>query len=137
MSTYEHHESWLVPFLSVVRTRPGMYLGDERVRTLDTYLRGYVQAREDLGVPAYGHDESNLMQDFEEWLSKRLKSNAVCPWSARVEEEDNSDRNVYTFFRLFEEFLAERGRSLLEFKAARSRWPAHPWPIKGWPPMRD
>src|SRR5690242_7918976 len=130
MSTYTHHDSWLLPFLGVVRTRPGMYLGDEKVRTLATYIRGYTQAREDLGVPPFGDAESELLSEFDAWLPRRLGSGSVLIWPGYVEEVDGSDRNVHTFFRLFEEFLTGKGKSLPNPHEARSKWPAHPWPIQ-------
>ncbi len=134
MATYEYHDSWLIPFLSTIRRRPSQFLGDEAVRTLATYMSGYVQAREDLGAPPYGDGEGNLLSEFDDWLCDRFKRPRISAssgyaWPRYVEEADKSDRNVRTFFKLFDEFLAETGRSFLDPDEAASRWPAKLWTI--------
>ena len=137
MATYNHDDSWLLPFLAVVKTRPGMYLGDERVETLATYIVAYMQARRDLGVPSYRPEDQEMLEEFTYWLSKRRQSDDDCAWDGHVKQIDSSGANVHTFFRLFEEFLAERGKALPDFVGRTATWPAHPWPLKPlWPPKR-
>lgn len=127
MATYGHRDSWLLPLLSAVKVRPGAYMGDEKVATLATYLRGYVQAREDIGALAYGDAEKEVLSDFGSWLARRIGSKGRAPWYAHIREVDDSDRSIRTFFALFEAFLAESGLKLLDPDDAMSRWPAHSW----------
>ena len=137
MGTYKQDDPWLLPFLGVVKTRPGMYLGDERVQTLTTYILAYTQAREDLGVPPYGPGEQELLEEFTYWLADRRQSDDNCSWPGHIRRIDASDANVHTFFRLFEEYLAERGKALPDFVGRTETWPAHPWSLKPmWPPKR-
>ncbi len=70
MSTAEPEDDhpWLLSHLASIRTRPGMYLPDERVETLRSYLLGYEQAREDLGLPRYTRKESKILSDFDVWI---------------------------------------------------------------------
>lgn len=119
----EPNEPWLLRLLAVVRTRPGMWVpGPETAANLQTYLIAYRQARADLGMPEYGRGEEDLLERFEKWVGEHLKSSKTMGWASYVQEADSSPKNVHTFFRLFEEFLAEIGMSLpLPEEAA---WPA-------------
>ncbi len=124
------------PFLSTIRGRPGQFLGDEDVNTLATYMSGYVQAREDLGVPPYGEEESALLSEFDDWLVDHLELNKVSAspgygWPKYIKDLDASTKSVRTFFRLFEQFLVAKGKSFLRPDDSMSKWPAHPWPIGG------
>jgi hypothetical protein len=112
-----------------------MYLGDEKVRTLATYIAGYVQAREDLGVPPYGDGEGELLSQFDDWLCERLKTDRISAapgyaWPRYIEQADGSDKNVHTLIKLFEEFLAGKGKSFLDPYNAASGWPAQPWAVQ-------
>jgi hypothetical protein len=95
--------------LAQVRVRPGMYLGDERVKTLAMFLCGYERALCDLGGSGMG---AIVLTEFREWLSKELNESRSLGWSELIELEDASARNIYTFFRRFEQFLETRGENL-------------------------
>ncbi|MCP3138969.1 hypothetical protein [Pyxidicoccus xibeiensis] len=125
-------DSWLLPFLSAVRKRPGMYMGDERVRTLATYLRGYVEARQDLGLPGFSEEETGLMEEFERWLAVKLKSKRTLGFAGHIDLMDGSEKNVRVFFAEFERFLSERGLALTDELAAR--WPPVVPASKNWSP---
>jgi hypothetical protein len=105
-------DPWLLAFLKRVRTRPGMYLGDENVKTLATFVQAYAQARADLGVSEFASSESSVLPDFEKWLAGELGDSRDVAWYTLIASEDPSDRNVHTFFRRFEEFLLRQGESL-------------------------
>jgi hypothetical protein len=124
---YKSTDSWLLPFLKRIHVRPGMYLGDERVRTLATYIQGYTQAREDLGVPEFGDGEGLVLREFEKWLSAKRNDTRDVAWPSLIEAVDGTERNVQTFFRLFDEFLAGREDSLTAQTDAS-------WPADGWRP---
>src|SRR5688572_8097550 len=116
---FSPNDPWLVAFLKRVSTRPGMFLGDESVRTLATFIQGYSQARTDLGLPDFVDGESTLLTDFEKWLAAKLGDTRDVAWFTLVATEDPSERNVRTFFRLLEEFLSEHGKSL----SSDATWP--------------
>jgi len=119
------HDPWLLKLLAVAKTRPAMWVpGPETVRNLETYLIGYRQAREDLGMPEFGAGEEDLLEDFTQWLAKRLRSEKQLCWAGFIDEVDPGPKNVQSFFRLFVEFLRERGISLPEPEDA------------AWPPQR-
>jgi hypothetical protein len=98
-----------------------MFLGDENVKTLATFIQGYCQARNDLGVPEFGATESSLLDEFEKWLAARLGDTRDVAWPTLVATEDAGERNARTFFLRFEEFLQERGDSLS--RNADVTWP--------------
>jgi hypothetical protein len=53
-----------------------------------------------------------VLTEFREWLSKELNESRSLGWSELIELEDASARNIYTFFRRFEQFLETRGENL-------------------------
>jgi hypothetical protein len=87
--------------------RPGMYLGAEDVRTLDTFVAGYTQARSDLGLPEYGIGEERLLAEFHRWLERELGRRSNLGWHSLIEHADASEKNVHTFIKLFDRFLKE------------------------------
>lgn len=123
--TYCAEDPWLLPFLSLIRHRPGMFLGDESVRTLEVFIRGYIQARRDLELPAFAAEEDGLLTSFEAWLSESLGDRKCVSWATFIEQLDPSGRNVISFMRYFEDFLKERGMSL-------AAPPASSWSAQGW-----
>ena len=57
-------KDWLLPVLARIRTRPGAFLGDERVETLEALIFGYVCAREDLGVSGMSSHDAQILEQF-------------------------------------------------------------------------
>lgn len=118
---FSPNDPWLRAFLKRVSSRPGMFLGDENVRTLATFIHGYSQARIDLGISDFVEGESTLLTDFEKWLAAKLGDTRDVAWPTLVATEDPSERNVLTFFRRLEEFLSEHGDSLS--RSGTATWP--------------
>ena len=118
---FSPNDPWLLAFLKRVSVRPSMFLGDENVKTLATFIQGYCQARIDLGIPEFGAAGSSLLDEFERWLSTKLDDARDVAWPALIFTEDPGERNVRRFFSRFEEFLLERGDSLSE--SADVPWP--------------
>ncbi|WP_438006166.1 hypothetical protein WME89_47375 [Sorangium sp. So ce321] len=118
---FSPNDPWLLAFLRRVSVRPGMFLGDENVKTLATFIQGYCQARIDLGIPEFGAAESSLLDEFEKWLSNKLNDTRDVAWPTLISTEDPGERNVRRFFSRFEEFLLERGDSLSD--SADVPWP--------------
>jgi hypothetical protein len=109
-----------------------MYLGNNSVRTLETYVQGYVQARRDLGLPEFGGEEEGLLDDFGKWLAVKMKSKRNFSWAGHVEIVDPSSNNVLTFFREFDDFAKMRGIALTPELA--DQWPPNEWSSKDWSP---
>jgi hypothetical protein len=107
--TVANEQEWVLRLLATIETRPGMYLGDERVGTLDTYLSGYCDALRDAGLYD-GNPIPPPLPLFYKWLTLRTGSRKNLGWARMVEGVDASDRNVRTFFRLFAEFTAARAQ---------------------------
>jgi hypothetical protein len=120
-------EAWLIPFLKRIRDRPGMYLGDEQVRTLHAFLQGYAQAREDLGIPPFVPQEESFLAGFEAWLKGRLMLTGDLAWATIVARVHPGEHGVRAFFVLLDEYLGQRGTSLARLDAAE-------WPPNGFPP---
>lgn len=121
-------DRWLLPFLAKVRTRPGMFLGDERLVTLAAFLAGYEQGRADVGVPGMHDDDAALLNEFDTWLAEQTEhhgTQGALRWPQLVEKIDSGSKNVGTFFRLLDEFLESSGRSLVNVPE---------WAPIGWQP---
>lgn len=109
----EHERAWLLPFLRGIRARPGMYLGHENARLLWQYLEGYVSARVDIGLSAYGDDEIDHLRGFTEWLRQRYGyGRSTVAWHDVIEQLDPSPRNLATFFTEFGSYLQAIGIDL-------------------------
>jgi hypothetical protein len=98
--------AWLRPFLDRCKVRPGAFLGSEDVRVLCAYIRGYSCAREDLGFAPFGEGEETLLAGFDRWLVAEKGGFPNMGWAFNVAQIDESETNVRTFFRLWEEFTA-------------------------------
>ncbi|WP_437997796.1 hypothetical protein WMF26_45295 [Sorangium sp. So ce185] len=118
---FSPNDPWLLAFLKRVSVRPGMFLGDENVKTLAMFIQGYCQVRVDLGMPEFGAGESSLLDEFQKWLSTKLNDTRDVAWPTLIATEDPGERNVRRFFSRFEAFLRERGDSLSH--PADAPWP--------------
>jgi hypothetical protein len=107
---------WLLPFLACIRKRPGMYLGREDVHTLDTFIFAYALSRRHSGLPP----GTTLLDEFRDWI-RHATGNADTShdWCSCVAAVDPSPRNILTFFRYFDDFLAQRGLGMTEAHAER------------------
>lgn len=124
-------EPWLVPFLSMIRARPGMYIGSESVDDLDKHIFGYTLARQELGFPAFGSGEENLLKEFEAWLRLAVPGRDAAGWAGLIGVLDPSRQSMRTFLRLFDQFLQLRGAGLSD--ALAESYSSHWWnrPIRG------
>ena len=118
----------VIELLSILRRRPGTYLGDEEVRTLSTFLHGYLAGRLDAGDQIASSEA--LMEAFRLWLSTNGGEAPNLGWATIIEarfvaEHDDppvrsphrgsrTDGSARLFFALFGEFLASRGSAYLE-----------------------
>ena len=112
----DRRKSWLLPILAFVRKAPPMVISDERVESLDAFIRAYGLARMDLGVARMSAEDAELVAAFNSWLGRRMNWAQNDKWPAYVRHADSGPKNVYTFFALLEEFLATTGRSLDDVK---------------------
>jgi hypothetical protein len=108
-------EPWLLRLVELVRERPAMYFGDNRVSTFATWINGYCSAREDLGFPPFAAEEADLLEGFTYWLAVKYNTTISCRWDGIIEHVvDHGDRNIQTFFRLFDEYLKLRNATSIE-----------------------
>ena len=90
-----------------------MYLGHEKARLLWQYLAGYVQSRVELGLSPFGSGEPDHLQGFTTWLRERHgHGRSTISWYDVIEELDDSDRNLSTFYREFGAYLHSIGIDL-------------------------
>lgn len=131
MKTYNQDTPWLLGLLATISRRPGMYLGDERVETLQLYINAYSQAREDLGFRGLVESDERLWREFTDWLRARthVSSGGTRPFVVceLIRMLDPKERNVQTFFAEMEAFLQFHGKSLRGPDVVA--WPAIPWTI--------
>jgi hypothetical protein len=106
-------DPWVLPLLSAMRRRPGMWIGDQRACTLNNFLHAYAWGRQDLGLRDLQGEQ--LLADF--WTFARERRGVDYHsggWVHDIESLDPSDTNVRTFFTLFEEFLQTIGLTLFD-----------------------
>jgi hypothetical protein len=127
--------SWLLELLAIVRQRPGMFLGNEEVSTLDTFLHGTIVGRAQCGGDVQpAHD---LLADFSLWLNARSPHTPTSTWTSWIisgyvqpetislhrRSSSTTDGSVVWFFELFDQFLATRGLAFPKVTAElQSRW---------------
>ena len=99
---------WLLPWIMRTAKRPAMYFGDTNVRSVYNFITGYTWAREDLGAPAFGREEEDVLPAFTRWLRDKTGLQNV-EWVHHIEEIDASSRNAITFYELMVEFLRDNG----------------------------
>jgi hypothetical protein len=106
--------NWLLPMLATIRTRPGSYLGAETTRALNLFRYGYEEAREELGLCGESQTDKECMAQFGEWLARRAGETdmEMSRWTYQIYQLDSSEKDIHTFFKLFEEFLQTKGQSL-------------------------
>lgn len=105
----QSNSGWLLSVLATIRTRPGAFLGDERVSTLCAFLAGYEQGREDAGLVGMHVHDAELLLQFDRWLGSALNvdiSQGASRWPQLIAQVDNSPQSVQTFFRLLTQFLS-------------------------------
>jgi hypothetical protein len=102
-------DPWLLPFLRMMRRRPASYLGAEDVWSLYLFVHAYSMARSDLGMKEFGRGEETLLSDFKVWLENKFGMTDTRGWHGLIERIDGSATNIFTFLRLFDEFLVSRG----------------------------
>ncbi|WP_298912162.1 hypothetical protein [uncultured Nostoc sp.] len=94
----------MLPILSGIKKRPGMYLGSSSITRLDMLLRGYSLARREVGVPPTKPERE--FEGFQSWIEEKYGINSGQSWSKiilfySVDEYEALQK----FFELFEEYL--------------------------------
>ena len=99
----------LLDQFAMIRKRHGMYIGDDSVVLLKSYLDGYVD-----GLRNQGCDDSELAADFElfdqfrMWLAIRLENKQAISWGELAEVKIGDSRNkVSDFYLIFDTFQNE------------------------------
>jgi len=99
----------LVDRLELLRLRPGLYVGEDSVEHLQTYVNGYRDGLRDCGV-----EEDELAEDFElldtfrMWLAIDLKCKQSIGWGGMAEMKIGSSLNkLRMFYELYDKFNEE------------------------------
>lgn len=92
-------------FIIEVEKRPALYLGDRSLKSLKSFIDGWVYGAGDM------IEDSYLLDDFQKWIEHRFRINESHSWSRiilfhSIDEFDGLDN----FFRLFKEFLSEHAK---------------------------
>ncbi|MBW4572390.1 MAG: hypothetical protein KME31_31710 [Tolypothrix carrinoi HA7290-LM1] len=93
----------LYELLGRMKKRPGMYLGDNSITRLDMYLRGYTQARTEVGLDPT--DEEIEFEGFQKWVQEKYEIKSNQSWAKIIlffsmDEHEALER----FFELYEEY---------------------------------
>lgn len=101
-----------IPITSVVvlieklKTKPAMYLGDESITRLKSFLDGWF-----LGIGDSVMDEE-VLADFQIWIAERFNLKTTHSWDRIILFYSmNEQRALFSFFELFSSFLEEKGDS--------------------------
>ena len=95
---------YLYEMLQSIKQRPGMYLGRCSITRLQSFLDGYMGARQDLGLPLT--EQEREFEGFQEWIQKRFSINSNHGWDSIILFYSADERDALnTFFELFEAFL--------------------------------
>ena len=90
--------------LADIRQRPGLYIHQKCLRELDAYLRGWSQARQEMGI-----DDVFEGSRFSGYVNKLNDINTTAGWPMIIElfwgGFDN--RAFEKFFELYEQFKTE------------------------------
>lgn len=93
-------------FLEQIRRRPGMWLPDGSLRSLEAVLTGYRVA---LGVHSIDEPFDFWPEDaFTHWLHTRRSTPSSLNWAAEIERETPvGSTPLQEFFRLLDEFRSQ------------------------------
>lgn len=92
--------------LSEIKNRPELYIGQRSLSLLHAYLNGWLN-RDEKSVIDY-----DLIGKFQDWVQKKYKITSSQSW-ARIILFYSTDEidGLNNFFRLFDEFLEQKGLS--------------------------
>jgi hypothetical protein len=95
--------SLIVDLLQEIRPRPGIYIGNNSVKELAAFLRGFSYAAQKFGIA----DNDRFLEDFQEWIAGRFKVEIPRGWEDiilfySVDESEAMQR----FWELLDEYLA-------------------------------
>ncbi|WOO39346.1 hypothetical protein [Rubellicoccus peritrichatus] len=107
MDTVLKNEPWLIEFIQHMSCRPGAYLGGESVTLFQAYLNGAITSRRKLGISVFTPEEEHILVNFEKWMENKFEITDTRGWWGLIQKIDSSDKNIYTFIRLFDEFLEQ------------------------------
>ena len=89
--------------LQKIRQRPALYLGQNSIHCLQSFLDGYYFARRELEIPLTEQEVD--FQSFLQWIRRKFNVETGQPWSSIVLFHAADERNaVERFFSLWDEF---------------------------------
>ncbi len=107
LRVFKQEVPWLLTVLRRVRERPAMYLGDERLGSLECYIQGVIYGLNTLAGVSDSGDVAFLTA-FGEWLGKKVKSNNGDCWFYLSLTPGHSG-TANDFFEHLDLFLADSG----------------------------
>lgn len=89
--------------LEAIRLRPGMYLGEPTIESLDAFIMGWRIASDEKAIT-----DAQLWYDFYEWISSRFKVEGTLGWMRpiRMYSSDSVDA-LDQFFKYWDEYVKE------------------------------
>ena len=94
----------LFDLIETIRKRPVMYLGQQSIGQLRTFLAGYCFARRQMGIPETPQEKAFSL--FQSWVQQKFGTASHQHWDRTVLSfsEDEAD-GLARFFLLFDEFV--------------------------------
>lgn len=95
----------LYDLLKKIEKKPAMYVGGQSIFLLESFINGYVLARDELNIPSTDR-ENDFFENFHSWLQQRLDVKTTKSWSSIILFRSFSEKNALeNFFSLLEEFI--------------------------------
>jgi hypothetical protein len=95
----------LYDLLKKIEKTPAMYVGGQSLFLLESFMNGYVLARDELNIPSTDR-ENDFFDNFHNWLQQRLDVKTTKSWSSIIFFRSFSEKNALkNFFYLLEEFI--------------------------------
>ncbi|AFZ28097.1 hypothetical protein Cylst_6129 [Cylindrospermum stagnale PCC 7417] len=108
----------LTSLLHQIKENPNYFLGKPSITCLDSFLRGYLMARTDMGLQQIGLD----LREFHTWIKERLEMKTSQSWLAMILFDSGNERSgFYRFFDLFAEFQSEKRLEAADYNDSRNQ----------------
>jgi len=112
----------IVDLINKIRERPGVLLGRPSARTLHAFLSGYAYAHKGNEPGDY-----EFLASFNQWVHERYELTSSQGWAKIIEFYSPTEaEEMALFWKLFDEYLAERAASRKQAPRRRSSISAVP-----------
>lgn len=91
--------------LSKIREKPGMYLGEESITRLDSFLGGYVYANFENGQ----NMRDEWIEGFQSFVDERYQNKMTIGWCNVILRHEKDEVAAFKrFFQLLDEYLEQK-----------------------------